>query len=148
MRQRKWDIRMLEMAKLVSTWSKDPSTCVGSVIARSDRTIASVGYNGFPRGVEDREDRLNNREIKYAMVVHAEANAIIHARENLDDLFGTTIYTYPLPPCSGCAGLIIQAGIQRVVAHEPSPEQIERWGESLQIAEDMFAEAFVEYELV
>jgi len=47
-----WHDRFFAMADLVGSWSKDPSTKVGAVIIRPDRTIASVGYNGFPRGVE------------------------------------------------------------------------------------------------
>ena len=50
----KWDIRFLEMAKLVASWSKDPSTQVGSVAVRN-RTVIAQGYNGFPRGVDDHE---------------------------------------------------------------------------------------------
>lgn len=139
-----WNKRMLDLAKHVSEWSKDPSTQVGAVITRSNRTIVSVGYNGFPRGVQDWEERLHVREVKYQMMVHAEANAIIHATESLDTLFGTVIYTYPFPPCSACAGLIIQAGIMRVVSPPPTRGQMERWGDSFKLAEQMFDEAGVE----
>ena len=48
----KWDIRFLEMAKLVASWSKDPSTQVGAIAVRN-RTVIAQGYNGFPRGVDD-----------------------------------------------------------------------------------------------
>ena len=50
----KWDKRFLEMAKLVASWSKDPSTQVGAVAVRN-RTVIAQGYNGFPRGVDDHE---------------------------------------------------------------------------------------------
>lgn len=141
----KWDPRYLEMAKLISTWSKDPSTQVGCIIVRPDRTIASVGYNGFARGVEDTEERLNDRPTKYAMVVHAEPNAIIAARE---PLHGYTAYTYPFPPCAGCASLLVQAGITRVVAPEATADQIERWGDSFVLASTIFTEAGVSLCLV
>lgn len=36
----KWDQRFLELAKVVSTWSKDPSTKTGAVIVRPDKTEA------------------------------------------------------------------------------------------------------------
>ena len=77
-RQEKWDRRYLDIAKSVSQWSKDPSTKVGAVLVRDNR-IVSVGYNGFPEGVDDSEERYNNRELKYDLVVHAEVNAIISA---------------------------------------------------------------------
>ena len=64
----KWDVRFLELAKHISLWSKDPSTQVGCVVVGPDREIRSTGFNGLPRGLEDTEERLNNREIKYPMM--------------------------------------------------------------------------------
>jgi deoxycytidylate deaminase len=99
----KWDRRFLELAKQVSTWSKDPSTQVGAVLVNYLDQVVGMGYNGFPRGVEDSEERLNNRELKYQIVVHAEVNAVIQAGKEAD---GSTLYVYPsfmLPPI--CARL-------------------------------------------
>lgn len=135
----KWDRRFLAMADFVSKWSKDPSTQVGAIIVRPNRTLASVGFNGFPRGVEDRAERLNDREVKYAMTVHAEANAILAANEPVN---GYTLYVSPLFPCANCAALIIQSGIKTVVAAMP-PGENERWNMSFKMAEAMFAEAAV-----
>ena len=78
-----WDKRFLELASVVGSWSKDPSTKVGAVIVNENKQIVSMGYNGFPRGVRD-DYRLENRETKYNLIVHAEANAIIHAKESLE----------------------------------------------------------------
>lgn len=138
----RWDYRYLELAKNIASWSRDPSTKVGAVIARPDKTLASVGFNGFPRGVEDREDRLQHRETKYALTVHAEMNAILHARE---PLHGYTLYVAPLMPCANCAAGIIQAGIKRVVAY--MPEINERWTDSFSHTQDMFLEANIEFAL-
>ena len=71
----KWDRRFMEMARLVASWSKDPSSKVGAVITRG-KFVVSVGFNGFPQGVVDSEERLTNRELKYPMILHAEINAI------------------------------------------------------------------------
>ena len=134
MSQKKWDTRFLNLADFVSTWSKDPSTKVGSVITDEYNRIVSVGYNGFPRGIDD-DARLKNREEKYKMIVHAEMNAILTAAR---DLSGCTIYTTPFLPCSNCATHIIQAGIKRVVApinKEP------RWEENLKLSESILKEA-------
>jgi len=137
----KWDLRFLDLAKHVSTWSKDPSTKVGAVLANSDnRRVISAGFNGFPAGVEDLEERLENRDIKYEMVVHAEQNALLFAG---DRAAGCTLYVYPLPPCARCAVTIIQAGIGRVVS--PKTDR-DKWGESSRIAETMFSESGVELE--
>lgn len=140
-----WDLRFLHLAKFIGSWSKDPSTKTGAVIKRPDRSIASVGYNGFPRGVQDTDERLNDRPTKYALVVHAEANAILAASEPLR---GFTCYVHPFPPCSSCAGMIVQTGIWRVVAPEPTDEQLERWGDSFKLANTMFTESGVQLDLV
>jgi len=125
------------MAKLVSTWSKDPSTKVGSVIVDSDNTVISVGFNGLPRRIQDTDQRLNNRDIKLKMIIHAEINAIITAKRPLN---GTTIYTYPFMSCSQCAGLIIQSGICRHISYKTNNE---RWKDSFDLALEMFDEARV-----
>ena len=125
------------MAKLVSTWSKDPSTKVGSVIVDSDNTVISVGFNGLPRRIQDTDQRLNNRDIKLKMIIHAEINAIITAKRPLN---GTTIYTYPFMSCSQCAGMIIQSGICRHISYKTNNE---RWKDSFDLALEMFDEARV-----
>jgi dCMP deaminase len=133
----KWDTRFLDLAALVASWSKDPSTKVGAVIVRPDRTVASLGYNGFPRGVADTESRYEDRETKYQLVVHAEANAIISAGESVK---GMTMYG-TLFPCCDCAKLIIQAGIQTLVV--PQADRPERYAESMAHADQMFFESGV-----
>lgn len=137
-----WDLRFLEVARLVSTWSKDPSTKVGAVIVDPyTRMIISTGYNGFPRGVNDTAERYNDRPTKYALVVHAEANAILNAPHRPIEctLFVT------LAPCAECAKLIIQSGIARVVTF---PALQERWTESHNTAVMMFKEAGIKLEYV
>lgn len=133
----KWDNRFLEMAKLVGSWSKDPGTKVGAVIVRPDRTIASVGYNGFPRGVAD---KYLSREDKLMRTVHAEANAILTAKEPME---GYHLFVHPLCPCANCAALIIQSGIKYVVAEMPKINS--EWKKSFEAAEDMFKQAGVEF---
>ena len=123
----KWDARFLAMAQLVSTWSRDPSTKVGAVIVRPNRTIAALGYNGFARGVDDTDTRLQNRDLRIALTVHAEANAILNAHERLNNC---TLYT-TFPPCAMCAGLAIQAGLARVVSEATIPR---RWVENMEVA--------------
>ena len=109
----KWDKRYAGMAVLVSSWSKDPSTQVGAVIARPDKTIASVGYNGFPADVEDKPEWLSDRQEKLKRMLHAEHNAIKHCAHS--DIAGSTIYVYPLRPCFECAARIRLSKIKRVV---------------------------------
>jgi dCMP deaminase len=135
-----WDLRFLDLAEHIGSWSKDPSTKVGAMIVRPDRTILSVGYNGFPRGVIDYDFRLNDRPIKYAMTVHAEPNALLMAAEPAANC---ALYVHPFLPCADCAGLVIQSGIARVVSRVATPQQMERWGDSFQHTLTMFEEAGV-----
>jgi dCMP deaminase len=140
----KWETRFLEMARLVSGWSKDPSTKVGAVIVRPDKTIASVGYNGIARGVKDTETRLGNRDQKLLYTVHAEQNAILSAKEPLN---GYSLYVWNIHPCAQCAASIIQTGIKNIYLPSNtdiiSTKTITRWIESFKAAEIMFREAKV-----
>lgn len=138
-----WDQRFLELATFISRWSKDPSTKVGAVITKGKRIIA-VGYNGFPQGVDDDPARYGNRPVKYKMVVHGDANALLFAKGEAE---GGTLYTVPFPPCTTCTGLAIQAGIVRIVAPVTPPELLGRWGEDLVIARHMCEEAGVRRDL-
>jgi len=143
----KWKKRFIELAKHVSEWSQDPSTQVGSVIVRPNKSIASLGFNGFPQGVEDTKERYLDREMKLKLMVHAEQNAILFANESL---IGYTIFTYPLFPCSICAGFIIQSGITRVISPSSTYGKYRmpntRWDESNKLAKSMFDECGVSYE--
>ena len=110
----KWDRRFLQLAKHIAEWSKDPSTKCGAVIVDGNRRIVGVGYNGFPRGVEDDEWRYTDRSIKYSLTVHAETNAIAKlARSNESGMDATMFVTHS--PCLDCAKLIYQSGINHVL---------------------------------
>lgn len=111
----KWDRRFMDMAQLISTWSKDPSSQIGAVAVNDQRRVLATGYNGFPRGIADTEDRLNNKDEKYPRIIHAEMNALMNALYNGVSLNGSTLYVYGLPVCPSCTKCVIQAGIKRVV---------------------------------
>jgi dCMP deaminase len=131
-----WNKRFLDLCDHVATWSKDPSTKLGSVIVDSKKRVVSVGYNGFPRGVEDLEERYNDRPTKYLFVAHAERNALDNAPMMVD---GCTLYV-TLEPCVECAKSIIQKGIKRVVTYPTTREDMFNWN----IARQMFEESGVE----
>jgi dCMP deaminase len=140
-REARWDVRFLDLAEHVSSWSKDPSTRVGAVIVDRENRVVSMGYNGFPRGVDDSPARYADRDAKYRLTVHAELNALLFANRDLE---GCTLYTWPFQPCSRCAGPVAQKGIRRCVA-PPTPRSLEeRWGADLAFARTIFGEAGVE----
>lgn len=136
--RRIWDWA-LDLARQVSTLSKDPSTKVGAVIFDDRRRLVSAGYNGLPRGVEDRPDRLRDRETKLKMVLHAEKNAVSFATAPLDG--ATLMCTHPC--CTQCTALLIQVGIRHVCWPKPDPVFAERWADDLRLAREMFDEAGV-----
>jgi dCMP deaminase len=140
-----WDKKYLELAKYIATtWSKDPSTQVGAIVVNYIYNQEFIGYNGFPKGVLDLPERYADRDLKYKMVVHAEANAIRKAGWMAK---AATLYVWPsfsLPPiCNECAKLVIQAGIKEVVGYEPdlNDPRVKRWMESISISKTMCEEA-------
>ena len=137
----KWDKRFLDLAAHISTWSKDPSTKVGCVVVGEDREIRSTGFNGFPRGIKDDEERLSDREKKYPLICHAEENAIMHAARTGVALKGNTAYV-TWPPCSRCTRSLIQAGVSEVV-YPADIEIPERWQDDFATASAMMKEAEV-----
>jgi len=150
----KWDRDFLALAEWwAKRKSKDPSTQVGCVIVRPDKTIASMGYNGFPRGIADTHERLHNREAKYPRMVHAEMNAIHAAYERLIDY---TLYVWPpavySPTCDRCASSILQEGIVRVVGMTskfaiPGRDYSGRWFDPCKRALEMYNEAGIEVKM-
>ena len=137
----KWDLRFIGLAQHISTWSKDPSTKAGCVVVGEDREIRSTGFNGFPRGINDDEERLTDREKKYPLICHAEENAIMHAARIGVSLKDSTAYV-TWPPCSRCARSLIQAGIREIVYPETGKIP-ERWIEDFTISDSMLNEAGV-----
>lgn len=144
-----WHKLFLEMCRLISQKSKDPSTKTGCVIVDKNNSVLSTGFNGFPRGVADLPERYHDRKLKYQMIAHCDANAIFAAARIGISLEGSTMYL-TAPPCAECAKAIIQAGIKKVIwpvdnAFESNPEVMQRWKESLEIAELMAKEAGVNF---
>ena len=138
----KWDQRFLELSKLIASWSKDPSTQTGAVIVSPDRTIISVGYNGFPKGMEDSPELYANREVKYSRIVHCEMNAVLNVDQSVK---GCTLYTWPFASCDRCAVHMIQAGITTFVFPKLPKELEGRWAESVAKTKAYFEEAGVNW---
>jgi len=137
----KWNRRFLELSEHIATWSKDPSTKVGCVIVDGYERIVSVGFNGYPQRIPD--DDLDNREMKYQKVIHAEINAILFAKRDLSDC---TLYVN-FCPCTQCASAIIQSGIVRVVTQKASKDILDRWEDKMKLTKKMFDQAgvFLDY---
>ncbi len=136
----KWHYRFLQLADCIANWSKDPSRGVGCVIVSDGKQIISTGFNGLPRGIEDRPERLE-RPVKYDLVCHAEMNAIVQCARNGVSPIRCTLYS-TFYPCIQCALAIIQSGVGTVVTYEVTSEDA-RWIESITKSRAVFEEAKV-----
>lgn len=135
-----WHQRFMQMAELVSKWSKDPSTKVGCVLIK-ERRIISTGFNGFPKGINDDINRLMDREEKYELTIHAETNAIITAAIHGVSTNGCSAYI-TMHPCSRCAAALINAGIKNVYvkSYDAVPS---RWIQNFILSSKLLEEAGV-----
>ncbi|MBX3355794.1 MAG: dCMP deaminase family protein [Phycisphaeraceae bacterium] len=138
-RRLRWHRRFLELADSIAKWSKDPSRGVGAIIVTPSRQIIATGYNGLPRGVEDRPDRLA-RPVKYDLIVHAEVNAIVQCARNGISPTGCTLYS-TFSPCVHCTLAIIQCGIAAVVTRRLTEMGDEHWMESIAKSRSLLEEA-------
>ena len=136
------------MAMHVSGWSKDSSSKVGVVIVGDNNRLLSIGYNGLPRGCNDRVDMNPGRHEsgnpeKYLWYEHAERNAIYNAAAEGIALRGATMFA-PNAACCDCARAVVQSGIGRFVYYTDGPFfRREEWVGRLNVALTIFAESGV-----
>jgi len=136
-----WDKKFMELALLVSTWSKDKSTKVGCVIVNKRNKVVSLGYNGFPIGFNDEVEYRHERPQKYAYTEHAERNAIYSAAELGVSLSGCTMYLSWFP-CPDCARAIIQSGISGIICTANDIDNA-RWKDGFDKSREMLEECGV-----
>lgn len=150
----KWHNHFLEIALLHAKLSKDPSTKVGAVIVGKDRELIGAGFNGFPRGIEDTPERLNDRETKLRLIVHAEMNALLAGAKLGIPVQGCTMYIAATdksgeiwggPPCPRCFVHIIQAGITSIITHERKSVPT-KWEDDLNYSMELIKEVGIKYE--
>lgn len=132
----KWDNRFMNLAKEISTWSKDYGSKVGALAVSPDRKDIILGYNGFPSRIID-DSRLENYTDKHNIVIHAEMNVILNAKRNLQ---GYSLYTTRFPCLQICTRHIIQAEFARVV-YLLNVEKEKKYIEDIIIALKLFEEA-------
>jgi dCMP deaminase len=148
---KRWYNHFLALALVHARMSKDPNTRVGAVIVGPDREIISSGFNGFPRGIKDTRKRLDDRDEKLRLIIHAEMNAIVNAARIGVSVKGCDLYlaatddsgeVWGGPPCTRCTVHIIQAGIRSVLTpyFKRGPS---RWADDIAAARLLLAEARV-----
>jgi len=127
------------MAELIATWSKDQSRQCGAVIVDSRNAVLSLGWNGFPRGINDHLEERQERPAKYLWMEHAERNAIYNAASNGIQLKGSTIYVTWMP-CADCTRAIIQSGISTIIVKGEIDYGNPIWGSQFAASAQMISE--------
>jgi dCMP deaminase len=105
-----WTDYFLGLAKVISQRSHDTQTQHGCVITDSSNRILGVGYNGFPRGLND-ETLPNVRPDKYPWMIHAEKNALSNCMVRPEN--GIAYVTGQC--CNDCIMALWQEGVTTVV---------------------------------
>jgi len=116
-----WEIYFMDIAQLVAKRSTCLRRSVGAVVVKEKRVL-STGYNGAPMNVAHcrvtgciREQMKipSGERHELCRGIHAEQNAIIQAAYHGVSIKGASLYCTNLP-CSICAKMIINAGIQTI----------------------------------
>ncbi|MCK5624854.1 CMP deaminase [Candidatus Pacearchaeota archaeon] len=117
-----WDDYFMSMVYLVASKSKDERTHIGAIIVGENKEVVSLGYNSFPRGLNDNISKRQEKPEKDYWFEHAERNAIYNATLIGTSLNGCKMYTNGIP-CMDCARGIVQSGILEVIVDK-------KWNES------------------
>ncbi|WP_173327732.1 deoxycytidylate deaminase [Eubacterium pyruvativorans] len=127
-----WDEYFMQMAELTAKRSTCLRRQVGAVIVK-DKHIIATGYNGAPKGLKHcaqlggcLREKLHvpsGERHELCRALHAEQNAIIQAATLGQSIEGGTIYVTH-HPCSICAKMILNAGLERIVIREGYPDTL------------------------
>jgi dCMP deaminase len=141
-----WHEFYIGMCLHISQKSKDRSTKLGAVIVGANEEVLAIGFNGFPRGVDDEEERFHERPMKYRITEHAERNAIYNAARRGIMLEGATMYLpFEPTPCTDCTRGVIQSGIKRIIGTDVKfTGKGIQWDEDLMLANEMLKQAEIE----
>lgn len=132
------DRKFLATAEAIAQiWSKDPSTKVGALAVGRNKNQVAFGYNGLPPGIFDTHERLNDREVKLTLTLHAEENALANATFPVFTIYVTH------HPCMGCVLRILAKRSVRRIVYIERPEFEARWSASLAEARALLEEAGV-----
>jgi dCMP deaminase len=104
-----WTNYFLGLAKVVSQRSHDVHTQHGCVITDRNNRILGVGYNGFPKGLDDTKLPTSRPE-KYDWMVHSERNALSNCVIRPDN--GIAYVTGQC--CNDCIIALWQEGVNEV----------------------------------
>lgn len=154
----RWHQNFLRQCLVIAELSKDRRTQVGAILTtwETPPAVLSTGFNGLARGIADTSVRLNEREVKLKLIVHAERNAILNAARmgiatNNSVLYvaGRNVVTgdiYGQWCCSACAIELIQAGVKKIVW--PAFSSPSHWETDTRLSHSLLEEAGIITETV
>lgn len=123
-------------------FSKDPATKVGALfLCPKTHNVLSLGYNGMPRGVDEKDENRWKRPTKYLYVEHAERNAIYNACRKGTCLEGS-ICIVTMFPCCDCTRGIVQTGVKTLITFPMKEDS--RWNDNCTTSKEILIEAGVE----
>jgi len=102
-----WREYALKLAEVASLRSEDPYVKVGACAMRRDNSVAGVGYNGAPPGIDI---DWSNRDERRKRVIHAEINALRYVSPGECSFLASTLL-----PCNDCLKTIMSYGISDIV---------------------------------
>lgn len=135
--------KLIPIANAYAQLSKD-SVKVGAILCDEEGGIISAGFNGFPRGVEDFQERYDAEDIRDRLIVHAEVNALLQAARTGASTQGSTLVVWGRTVCGECAKAAVQAGVIKIIMPRVEPEQSLKWTMHRQWTRIIAAEAQVE----
>jgi dCMP deaminase len=137
-----WDAYFMGITDLVAKRSTCLRRAVGAVVVK-DKRILTTGYNGAPSGIRHCRETgclretlnvVSGQRHELCRGIHAEQNAIIQAAFHGVSIKDSSLFCTNLP-CSICAKMIINAGINRIYYQS---------GYADRLSEEMLKEAHIE----
>ena len=128
-----WDEYFIKIASDVAERATCMRRKVGAILVK-DKRILATGYNGAPSGlphceevgcIRQREGVPSGERHELCRGLHAEMNAFLQAAVHGVGTQDATLYCTNYP-CSLCAKMIINAGVQRVVEAGDYPDELAR----------------------
>jgi len=141
-----WDEYFLRITREVAGRSTCLRRQVGAILVREKR-ILTTGYNGAPRGLphcsevgclREKAGVPSGERHELCRGLRAEMNALLQAAVHGIRIERATLYSTTYP-CSLCAKMLINCGVERVVCAEDYPDPM---------AKEMLEQAGIEVDVI
>ena len=125
-----WNKYAMRLASTASERSEDPYHKVGCCLLRADHTVAAMGFNGAPPGVDLPDETWADRDKRRIWILHAEANALRYVRPGEVTHMASTMM-----PCTQCVLLAASYGIKEITYRDELDATVYNAQASIDIAE-------------